>query len=62
VGAHDGKDEEAAVREERVDHGHVVEVRATGVGVVVQEDVARMDVVAELLAHRLHGPGDGHDV
>ena len=44
------------------DHRHVVQVRAAGVGVVVQEDVARVDVVAELLAHRAHRPADGHDV
>ncbi len=62
VRAHHREDEEPPVREERIDHGHVVEVGAAGVGVVVQEDVARVDVVAELLLHRLHRPADRHDV
>ena len=62
VRAHHREDEEPPVREERIDHGHVVQVGAAGIGVVVQEDVARVDVVAELLLHRLHRPADRHDV
>ena len=67
VRAHHREDEElvraaGARGEERGDHRHVVQVRAAGVGVVVQEDVARVDVVAELLADRAHRPADGHDV
>ena len=62
VRAHDGNTNMLAVREERIDHRHVVEVSPAGVGLVVQEDVARVDVVAELLPHRLHRPGDRHDV
>jgi hypothetical protein len=67
VRPHHGEDEELvraadAGGEERGDHRHVVQVRAAGVRVVVQEDVARVDVVAELLADRAHRPADGHDV
>jgi hypothetical protein len=62
VRPHDREDEEIIVCPQWIDHRHVVEVRAAGIGLVVQEDVARVDVVPKLCAHRLHRPADRHDV
>ena len=54
VAAGGGEHREAPVVEHGVEHQHVVEVRAAGVGVVVKEDVALVDVGAER-AHHLGG-------
>ena len=47
VAAGGGEHREPCVVEHGVEHQHVVEVGAAGVGIVVQEDVALVDVFAE---------------
>jgi hypothetical protein len=50
-----GEGDELAFDEHRPDDAHVAEMRAAGIGVVGDEDVARVDVVLEAVDDRLAG-------
>ena len=63
VGPHRGEDEDVPVLvEDGMDQGHVVQVGAAPIGVVQQHHVAWMKVVAEVLEHATHPPGQGEHV
>ena len=53
---------ELALEEHRMQQQHVVQMRAPGIGVVVEEQVALADVVREGLDDPLSRIGDGEDV
>ena len=63
VGPNRGEDEDVPVLvEDGVDQGHDVQVGAAPVRVVQQHDVARVEVVGEVLEHAAHPPRQGEHV
>ena len=51
-----------AVGEHGIQNRHVVQVGAAAIGVVQQDDIARLDIAVELLHGAAHRPRHGHDV
>ena len=59
--AHDDVEDRRAVGMDRPDHRHVVEVRAAGIRIVVEQDVVRPDLAVDR-ERRGYGARDGNDV
>ena len=59
----DGREQDQTpLREDRKHHGDVVEMGSPGIGIVVEEDVARSDILAEGVEHPLDRPRHRKDV